>query len=248
MSASDESLDFSERWLRDGLRILNPPHSVVQVTVDMTNALRRLEDYRRAGHHVSPTHLLVQAAARALAGNRQLHQLVAGTRRHFPERVDIGLSITGETFVAPGLVIEGADHKTPPEIAAEIVRRVPEAQAADQALRRALKQWGWLVPFGFLRRAVLRLLFSSAEFRRRGAGTFQVSVVPAEWACTSTFSTAGVLMAGQVRSQVVAVDGQPAVRPMMTMTLSGDHGVWDGRAAVRFMATVKADLESQPAG
>jgi pyruvate/2-oxoglutarate dehydrogenase complex dihydrolipoamide acyltransferase (E2) component len=54
-------------------------------------------------------------------------------------------------------------------------------------------------------------------------------------------------MAGQVRSQVVAVDGQPAVRPMMTMTLSGDHGVWDGRAAVRFMATVKADLESQTA-
>jgi pyruvate/2-oxoglutarate dehydrogenase complex dihydrolipoamide acyltransferase (E2) component len=244
MSAAHETLDFSERWLRDGLRVLRPPQSVVQVTVDMTEAMRRLGDYRRAGTPVTPTHLLVRAAARALAGNRQLHQLVAGTRRTFPDRVDIGLSITGETFVAPVLVIEGADLKTPPEIAAEIARRAPEAQAADQQLRRTLKQWGWLVPFGFLRRGILRLLFSSAEFRRRGAGTFQVSVVPADWACTSTFSTAGVLMAGQVQSQVVVVDGQPAVRPTMTMTLSGDHGVWDGRAAVRFMAMVKADLES----
>jgi pyruvate/2-oxoglutarate dehydrogenase complex dihydrolipoamide acyltransferase (E2) component len=179
-----------------------------------------------------------------LADNRQLHQLVAGTRRTYPDRVDIGLSITGETFVAPVLVIESADKKTPPEIAAEIARRVPEAQAADQRLRRALRKWGWLIPFGFLRRGILRVLFSSAEFRRRGAGTFQVSTVPADWACTTTFSTAGVLMAGQVQSQVVVLDGQPAVRPMMTITLSGDHGVWDGRAAVRFMATVKADLES----
>jgi pyruvate/2-oxoglutarate dehydrogenase complex dihydrolipoamide acyltransferase (E2) component len=179
-----------------------------------------------------------------LAANRNLHQLIAGTRRHYPARVDIGLSVTGETFVAPVLVIEGADQKTAPEIAAEVARRVPEAQVADQRMRGALKQWGWLVPFGFMRRGILRLLFSSAEFRRRGAGTFQVSTVPADWAFTSTFSTAGVLMGGQVRSQVVVVEGQPAVRPVMTITLSGDHGVWDGRAAVRFMATVKAELES----
>ena len=244
MTASHESLDFSERWLRDGLRVLRPPQSVVQVKVDMTNATRRLEEFRRAGSLVTATHLVVRAAARALADNRQLHQRVAGTRRTYPDRVDIGLSITGETFVAPVLVIESADKKTLPEIAAEIARRVPEAQAADQRLRRALRKWGWLIPFGFLRRGILRVLFSSAEFRRRGAGTFQVSTVPADWACTTTFSTAGVLMAGQVQSQVVVLDGQPAVRPMMTITLSGDHGVWDGRAAVRFMATVKADLES----
>lgn len=131
MSASYESLDFSERWLRDGLRVLRPPQSVVQVKVDMTNATRRLEEFRRAGSLVTATHLVVRAAARALADNRQLHQLVAGTRRTYPDRVDIGLSITGETFVAPVLVIESADKKTPPEIAAEIARRVPEAQAAE---------------------------------------------------------------------------------------------------------------------
>jgi pyruvate/2-oxoglutarate dehydrogenase complex dihydrolipoamide acyltransferase (E2) component len=31
---------------------------------------------------------------------------------------------------------------------------------------------------------------------------------------------------------------------MMTLTLSGDHGVWDGRAGARFLAAVKSDLEA----
>jgi pyruvate dehydrogenase E2 component (dihydrolipoamide acetyltransferase) len=158
--------------------------------------------------------------------------------------VDIGLSVTGETFVAPVLVIEGADQKSVADIAAETARRTPEVRQADQHLLRVLRKWGWVLPFGFLRRGLLRLLFTSPTFRRKGAGTFQVSTVPADWALTSTFATAGVLVAGQVWSRVVAVDGQPVVRPVMALTLSGDHGVWDGRAAARFLAGVKLELES----
>ena len=45
----DESLDWAERWLRDGLQVLRPALSVIQVTVDMTNALARLEALRRSG-------------------------------------------------------------------------------------------------------------------------------------------------------------------------------------------------------
>jgi hypothetical protein len=90
---------------------------------------------------------------------------------------------------------------------------------------------------------LLRLLFTSARFRRKGAGTFQVSTVPLDWALSSAFSTTGVLIAGQTRSRVVVVDGKPAVRPIMTLTLSGDHGVWDGRATARFLTAVKSELE-----
>jgi hypothetical protein len=110
----------------------------------------------------------------------------------------------------------------------------------------ALRTWGRLVPFGFLRRAILRSLFTSTAFRRKGAGTFQVSMVPVDWALSGSFSTAGVLVGGQTRQRVVVVDGQPAVRPIMNVTLSGDHGVWDGRAAARFLAAVKSDLEALP--
>jgi len=241
---ADESLDYAERWLRDGLRVLRPALSVLQITVDMTRALSRLEALRQKGVQATPTHLLVHAAARALAANPNVHQLIAGNTRHRPGRVDIGLSVTGETFVAPVLVIEGANEKSVAEIAAETARRAPEAQKADEQMLRLLRRWGWMAPFGFLRRGVLRTLFTSAAFRRKGAGTFQVSTVPVDWAFTSTFATAGVLFGGQVLSRVVVVDGQPAVRPTMTLTLSGDHGVWDGRAATRFIATVKRELDS----
>ena len=71
--------------------------------------------------------------------------------------------------------------------------------------------------------------------------------MPADWALSSAFSTAGVLIAGQTRSRVVAVDGRPEVRPLMTLTLCGDHGVWDGRAAVRVLAAVKSELEAEGA-
>lgn len=242
----DQTLDYAERWLLDGLRVLRPALSVNQVAVDMTNALARLETFRRKGHAVSPTHLLVYATARALAANPALHQVVAGRLRHRPGRVDIGLSVTGESFVAPVLVIEGADTKSVEDIAAETSQRAPEVRRADQQMLRALRVWGRLVPFGFLRRAILRTLFTSPIFRRKGAGTFQVSTVPVDWALTSTFATAGVLVAGQVWSRVVAVNGQPAVRPMMLLTLSGDHGVWDGRGAARFLAAVRTELEAAP--
>lgn len=243
MTPGDERLDYADRWLRDGLRVLRADLSVLQITVDMTNASKRLGELRRAGVQATATHLLVHAAAQALKANPGVHQMIAGATRHRPSRVDIGLSVTGETFVAPVLVIEGADAKTIAEIAAETAKRAPEARLADQQMLRGLRRWGWLVPFGFMRRGVLRLLFTSPAFRRKGAGTFQVSTVPVDWAFTSSFATAGVLFGGQVASRVVPVDGQPAVRPMMALTLSGDHGIWDGRAATRFMAAVKSELE-----
>jgi pyruvate dehydrogenase E2 component (dihydrolipoamide acetyltransferase) len=243
VSATRESLDYAERWLRDGLYVLRPPASVYGTTVDMTTALATLERLRRAGINATSTHLLIRAAARALADNPDLHQLVAGTRRRRGGRVDIGLSVLGETFVAPVLVIEGADGKDIKALVEEIATRTPQVREADKALLGMLRTWGWLVPWAFLRRALLRTLFRSAEFRRRGAGTFQISTVPVDWASSSSFATAGVLIAGRISSQVVAVEGQPAVRPIVNLTLSSDHGIWDGRAAARFLAAVRVCLE-----
>jgi pyruvate/2-oxoglutarate dehydrogenase complex dihydrolipoamide acyltransferase (E2) component len=238
-----ESLDYAERWLRDGLSVVRPSFSVIQTTVDMTHANAQLEELRRQGVQATSTHLLVHAAAHALSSNPKWHQMVAGNRRYHPSHVDIGLSITGESFVAPVLVIERAEEKSIAEIANEVTTRATEVREADQQLMRVLRRWGRLVPFGFMRRAVLRMLFTSSKFRRKGVGTFQVSTVPGDWAMSSSFSTVGVLIGGQTRERVVAIDGRPEVRPLMTLTLCGDHGVWDGRAAVRVLAAVKSGLE-----
>jgi len=243
-AGSAHSLDYAERWMRDSLDVLKPAFSVQQITVDMTSAMARLDDFRRRKVAATPTHLLIQATARTLARNPDLHQLVAGTRRERPVHVDIGLSVTGEIFVAPVLVIESAETKTVEDIVTEISTRTAEVQKEDREMLERLRRWGRLVPFAFLRRAMLRSMFASPTRRRKVAGTFQVSVVPADWALSSAFVATGVLIAGAVRARAVAFEGQCVVRPMMTLTLSVDHGAWDGKAATRFLAGVRAELEA----
>jgi pyruvate dehydrogenase E2 component (dihydrolipoamide acetyltransferase) len=48
-------------------------------------------------------------------------------------------------------------------------------------------------------------------------------------------SQAGILAVGAIADRVVAVDGQPSVRRMMTLTLSCDHRVVDGARGARFV-------------
>ena len=60
-----------------------------------------------------------------------------------------------------------------------------------------------------------------------------------------TMAQAAVLAIGAVGDRVVAVNGQPKVRPMMTMTLSSDHRVVDGARAAAFLGEL-ADAIGQP--
>jgi pyruvate dehydrogenase E2 component (dihydrolipoamide acetyltransferase) len=43
------------------------------------------------------------------------------------------------------------------------------------------------------------------------------------------------LAVGKIAHRVVAVEGKPAVRPMMTLTLSSDHRTTDGARAAIFL-------------
>jgi pyruvate dehydrogenase E2 component (dihydrolipoamide acetyltransferase) len=46
---------------------------------------------------------------------------------------------------------------------------------------------------------------------------------------------AAILAVGRIADRVIALNGQPAVRPIMTVTLSGDHRVVDGAQAAIFL-------------
>lgn len=46
---------------------------------------------------------------------------------------------------------------------------------------------------------------------------------------------AAILAVGAITDRVVPIDGQPAIRPMMTLTLSTDHRVADGARAALFL-------------
>lgn len=56
---------------------------------------------------------------------------------------------------------------------------------------------------------------------------------------------AAILAVGRIADRVVAINGQPAVRPMMTLTLSCDHRVVDGAHAAQFLDAL-ANLIQEP--
>ncbi|MBN1236863.1 MAG: 2-oxo acid dehydrogenase subunit E2 [Gammaproteobacteria bacterium] len=55
--------------------------------------------------------------------------------------------------------------------------------------------------------------------------------------------TVAILGAGRVRDEVVAVDGAPAVHPILPLSLTFDHRAVTGGEATRFLATAIADLQ-----
>jgi pyruvate dehydrogenase E2 component (dihydrolipoamide acetyltransferase) len=54
---------------------------------------------------------------------------------------------------------------------------------------------------------------------------------------------AAVLAVGRIADRAAAVNGQPAVRPAMTITLSSDHRVVDGAQAAAFLKDLAGALE-----
>jgi pyruvate/2-oxoglutarate dehydrogenase complex dihydrolipoamide acyltransferase (E2) component len=238
-------IDIPERWLRDGIDACRVPAYFECLDVDMSQARSLIKAARLRDLRITYTHVIVRAAALALAANPDLNRMVCGGFVHRPAQVDVALSIAGESIAAPLLVIQAADSKEISLLASEITRRAPEIRDADREMMRALRRWGWLLPIGGVRRMVLRALFRNYKFRRRGAGTFQVSVVPeVDCAMSPVFSASAMLIAGGVKDKVVAVEGHAVVRPTVTLTACADHRVWDGRAGQRFLLSVQQILES----
>ena len=72
---------------------------------------------------------------------------------------------------------------------------------------------------------------AGATFTISNLGMYQVD----QFSAIITPPQAAILAVGSIAERVVAVQGQPAVRPMMTLTVSCDHRVADGARAALFL-------------
>jgi pyruvate/2-oxoglutarate dehydrogenase complex dihydrolipoamide acyltransferase (E2) component len=235
-----DALSAPERWMSDARHMVSVPGGLVQSKVDMTQATASLQALRAAGIAATFAHLVVRAVALALARNPGLYQTVCGYRRLTTARVDIGLTMSGLDTTVP-VVLADADQKPLPALVAAVEEAVGAARAKEERLRR-LVLW---VPFGFLRRWLLRRWYAAFSSRRRLAGTLEVSCdTNADIVVPLRFYTDAVLSAGRVRDVVVVVDGEPAIRPLAWLTLCVDHVAMDGMRGAALMRSVKEILES----
>ena len=211
----------------------------------MSQARAAIGKLRDNGVKATYTHVFVRAVALSLARNPQLHNFVRGSKRYEPYQVDIGLSVSGSSVVAPVMVIEGADKKSLADIAQEIIARAPEVRERNDRMLARLNRYGGWVPFGWLRRLVVRMLMTSIAIRHASAGTFQVSCLnEVDQFAPLLLTTGAIIGTGRVRDRAVVLNGALEVRPTVIITCCADHKAWDGIRAGNFLADLKSVLES----
>jgi pyruvate dehydrogenase E2 component (dihydrolipoamide acetyltransferase) len=161
-------------------------------------------------HQVRVTHtdILVALVSRTLLQHPRLNASWSPEGIHLHDHVNIGIAIAVNDGVVAA-VIPNAHIASLAEIAKQ------RLEVSDRA--RAAK----------LRPADI----ADATFTISNLGMYQVD----QFSAIITPPQAAILAVGGIADRVVAVDGKPAVRPMMTLTISCDHRVADGARAAMFL-------------
>ncbi len=131
--------------------------------------------------------------------------------------------------IAIAIAVEGG-------VVAPVIHHADKAALAEIALRR--RDLVEKARAGKLRPQDLAGgTFTVSNLGMFGVDAFNAIITPPQ---------AAILAVGRIADRVVPVGGQPAVRPMMTLTLSSDHRVVDGAGAAEFLTDL-ADIVSVPA-
>jgi pyruvate dehydrogenase E2 component (dihydrolipoamide acetyltransferase) len=198
------------------------PHFFVSRDID-AGALNQYRDRTLAGFEPTPkvrithTDLLVALVARVLTKHPRLNAswTEQGVRLH--DQVHMGIAIA----VNDGVV-------------AAVIRDAHAAKLADIALQRgALAE---RARTGRLKPADI----SDATFTISNLGMYQVD----QFTAIITPPQAAILAVGGIADRVVVREGKPAVRPMMTLTISCDHRVADGARAALFLKDLAEAIEA----
>src|SRR3954469_7845787 len=190
------------------------------ITVDMGRALevrKRLVELNAEGS-VKPTisDLLTKVCAAALMRHRPVNALYKGDAVELYPTANIGIAVAVPNgLVVP--VIPGCERKSIAEIAATRAAVVERARAGK--LQQSDLEGG---------------TFTISNLGMFGIERFVAVLNPPQ---------AAILAVGSIEDRVVAVDGQPAVRPRMELTLTCDHRAIDGATGAEFLGDVKAFLE-----
>lgn len=167
------------------------------------------------GVKLTHTDLLASLVGRVLQKHPRMNAswTVEGVRPN--AEINIGLAMAVDNgVVAP--VIRNADKLDLGEIA--VLRRDLAERARSGKLRPADIGAG---------------TFTISNLGMYGVDAFTAIIIPPQ---------AAILAVGTIADRVVPVDGHPAIRPMMTLTLSSDHRVVDGARAAEFLRDLVAAI------
>ncbi len=193
----------------------------MNVEVDATEMIRwrsRVLPALQGGKGLRVTYndLLVKVVAVALREHPYLNARWTEQGVYLVEPINVGVAVAVEDGLTVP-VIRDADRKSLEQICAESAELV--AKARGDRLSLADISGG---------------TFTITNLGMYGIDSFTPIVNPPE---------AAILGVGQIAERGVGIEGQLALRPMMTLSLSFDHRILDGAPAAQFLQRVKQLLE-----
>jgi pyruvate dehydrogenase E2 component (dihydrolipoamide acetyltransferase) len=197
------------------------PHFYVVRDVDAAGLQSARERWANSveqshGMKLTITDLLVAIVARTLARHSEMNaSWLDGHVQHHPEiNISLAMAVEGGV-VAP--VIHTANKLSLAEIAK--LRSDLSERARSSKLRPTD--------------------ITGGTFTISNLGMFDVD----EFTAIITPPQLAIIAIGRIADRVVAVNGQPVVRPMMAITLSSDHRVIDGAKAALFMRDLVKEIQ-----
>jgi len=197
------------------------PHFFLTTEVDMERASEARDALNRQlgdqGGKVSFNDLIIKATAQALTKHPACNAWFQEDHIRYWNEVHIGMAVAVEDgLITP--MIRNAELKS----LAEIGREAKEL--ADRARSRRLQP-----------NEYMGSTFSISNLGMFDIDQFTAVINPPE---------AGIIAVGSIVQKAVVVDGQPAVRRRMRITMSCDHRVIDGATGAAFLKTLKQMLEN----
>jgi pyruvate dehydrogenase E2 component (dihydrolipoamide acetyltransferase) len=182
------------------------PHFFLVREVDAGAMVEMRE--KQAASNVTHTDLLIALVARVLLKHPKMNASWSGSTIQLHPHINISVAMAVKDGVV-GAVIPNAASRPLSEIAVQ--RRELVERARSGHLRPADITGG---------------TFTISNLGMYGVDAFNAIITPPQ---------AAVLAVGRISDRVVPVNGQPGIRPMLTMTLSSDHRVVDGAQAAVFL-------------
>lgn len=224
-AAAPQALTLSTAWRvmaeRTTQSWTSVPHFYLLREVDAGAFITwREQAQKRATQKLTFTDLLVKVVAVALRAHPRLNATWKDGGIVPNDEINVGLAVA----VEDGLIVP-AIHRADTLSLSDIAARRQEVVTRAQN--------------GALRPDDIRgVTFTISNLGMYGVDAFNAIVNAPQ---------AAILAVGRIARRVVPVDDQPAVRSMMTLSLSCDHRVVDGARGAQFLATV-AELIEAPLG
>ena len=222
-SADLQSLSVSRTWQVMVRRLSQNWSAVPHFYLTAESDASQLTNWREQTQQLTPekitfTDLFLQITAVALRQHALLNARWETDTILLNHQVDIGIAVAvDDGLVVP--VVRRADQLNLRDLAEcrrELVARARQGKLSPEDIRDGT--------------------FTISNLGMYRVDAFSAVINPPQ---------AAILTFGRIADRVVPVDGQPAVRPMLTLTLSCDHRVVDGASGALFLQTL-VDLIENP--